>query len=83
MPMLQTRNESLALFLTDLQKNFDVNWRLFWYALISHDGDTLITDPEMIKSVTKDYWSKLYTQQDMSDIPKPWISTQSVVNVWK
>jgi hypothetical protein len=30
-------------------------------ALVSHDGDTLVTDPEMVKSVTKDYWSKLYT----------------------
>ena len=52
-------------------------------ALISHDGDTLVTDPEMIKSVTKDYWSKLYTQQDMPDVPKPWISTPSVVDVRK
>ena len=81
-PMLQTRNESLALFLADLQRNW-CRLAIIQYALISHEGDTLITDPEMIKSVTKDYWSKLYMQQDMPDIPKPWISTQSVVNVWK
>jgi hypothetical protein len=52
-------------------------------ALISHDGDTLVTDPEMVKSVTKDYWSKLYTRQDTPDVPKPWLSTPSVIDVCK
>ena len=50
-------------------------------ALISNDGDTLVTDPEMIKSVTKDYWSKLYKQQDTPNVPKPWLSTPSVVEL--
>ena len=45
------------------------------------DGDTLVTDPEMVKSVTKEYWSKLYTQQDTPDVPKLWLSTPSVVAV--
>ena len=45
------------------------------------DGDTLVTDPEMVKSVMKEYWSKLYTQQDTPDVPKPWLSTPSVVAV--
>ena len=39
--------------------------------LTSVDGDTLVTDPEAIKSVMRDYWSKLYTQQNTPNVPKP------------
>jgi len=52
-------------------------------ALVSHDGDTLVTDPELIKSVTRDYWSKLYMQQNTPNVPKPWLSTPSVTDVRK
>ena len=52
-------------------------------ALTSVDGDTLVTDPEAIKSVMRDYWSKLYTQQNTPDVPKPWLSTPSVIEVYK
>src|SRR5882762_492695 len=52
-------------------------------ALISADSDTLVTDPESVKSLTRDYWSKLYTQQNTPDVPKPWLSTPSVTAVQK
>ena len=52
-------------------------------ALVLHDGDTLVTDLEMVKSVTKDYWSKLYTLQDTPDVPNPWLSMPSVIDVCK
>jgi hypothetical protein len=52
-------------------------------ALNSADGDTLVTDPETVKSVTREYWSKLYTQQDPPDVPKPWLSTPSVIEVYR
>ena len=52
-------------------------------ALISSDSGTLVTDPEMVKSVMREYWSKLYAQQNTPDIPKPWLSTPSVVEVHK
>jgi hypothetical protein len=52
-------------------------------ALNSADSDTLVTDPETVKSVTREYWSKLYTQQNPLDVPKPWLSTPSVIEVHK
>jgi hypothetical protein len=50
-------------------------------ALTSTNGDTLVTDPELVKSTTKDYWSTLYKQQDIPNVPKPWLSTPSVLEV--
>jgi len=52
-------------------------------ALNSADSDTLVTDPETVKSVTREYWSKLYAQQNPPDVPKPWLSTPSVSEVHK
>jgi hypothetical protein len=52
-------------------------------ALNSADSDTLVTDPETVKSVTREYWSKLYAQQNTLDVPKPWLSTPSVITVQK
>src|ERR1700683_4442284 len=51
--------------------------------LNSTNGDTLVTDPETVKSVTREYWSKLYAQQDTPDVPKPWLSTPSVIEVYR
>jgi hypothetical protein len=50
-------------------------------ALNSPDRDMLVTAPETVKTVTKNYWSKLYTQQDTPDVPKPWLSTSSITAV--
>jgi len=50
-------------------------------ALNSPDGDMLITAPEIVKTVTKNYWSKLYMQQDMLNVPKPWLLTLSITEV--
>jgi hypothetical protein len=52
-------------------------------ALTSINGDLLVTDPELVKSTMKDYWSKLYKQQVTPDVPKPWLLTPSVLEVWK
>ena len=52
-------------------------------ALTSTDGDSLVTDLELVKSTTKNYWSKLYKQQVTPDVPKPWLSTPSVLEVRK
>jgi hypothetical protein len=45
--------------------------------------DKLVTEPNTIKSVTKEYWFKLYKQQDTPDIPKPWLNIPSVTEVQK
>ena len=45
--------------------------------------DELVTEPNAIKRVTKEYWSKLYKQQDTPDVPKPWLDTPSVTEVRK
>jgi hypothetical protein len=52
-------------------------------ALTSTDSNTLVTDPEQVKLTTKTYWSKLYECQETPDIPKPWLSTPSVIEIWK
>ena len=52
-------------------------------ALTSTDGNSLVTDPELVKSTMKDYWSKLYKQQVTPDVPKPWLLTPSVLEVQK
>src|SRR5882762_5964037 len=38
-------------------------------ALNSADSDTLVTDPETVKSVTREYWSKLYTSRTHQTYP--------------
>jgi hypothetical protein len=43
--------------------------------------DELITEPNTIKRVMREYWSKLYKQQDTPDVPKPWLDTPSVIKV--
>jgi hypothetical protein len=45
--------------------------------------DELVTEPNTIKRVTKEYWSKLYKQQNTPDVPKPWLNTPSVTEVQK
>jgi len=48
----------------------------------SLDGDDkLVMEPNAIKSVTREYWSKLYKQQDTPDVPKLWLNTPSVTEV--
>jgi hypothetical protein len=43
--------------------------------------DKLVTEPNAIKSVTKEYWSKLYKQQDTPDVPKLWLDSPTVTEV--
>jgi hypothetical protein len=43
--------------------------------------EKLVTEPEDVRSVTREYWSKLYKQQDVPNIPKPWLETPSVTEV--
>jgi hypothetical protein len=50
-------------------------------ALTSTDSNTLVTGLELVKAATKTYWLKLYKQQETPDVPKPWLSTPSVVEV--
>jgi hypothetical protein len=43
--------------------------------------DRLVTKPNAVKSVTQEYWSRLYKQQNTPNVPKPWLDTPSVVEV--
>ena len=53
-------------------------------AVNSLDTDgKLVTELDAVKSVTCEYWSKLYKQQETPDIPKPWLKTPSVTEVRK
>ena len=53
-------------------------------AVNSLDTDgKLVTEPDAVKSVTCEYWSKLYKQQEIPYVPKPWLKTPSVTEVQK
>ena len=48
----------------------------------SLDGEEkLVTDANAVKSVTCKYWSKLYKQQEVPNVPKPWLVTALVTEV--
>ena len=62
-------------------KNF-YKWSLdFGLPGVIGADDELITEPNTIKGVTREYWSKLYKQQDTPDVPKPRLDTPSVTEV--
>ncbi|KAJ7853589.1 hypothetical protein B0H13DRAFT_2358865 [Mycena leptocephala] len=42
-----------------------------------HPGD----DPEAVKQLTRDYWSNLYTHEPAPAIPKPWLTTKSILDI--
>ena len=45
------------------------------------DADKLICDPEGVKSMTREYFSRLYDQSQVPDLLKPWLDTPSVKEV--
>ena len=43
--------------------------------------EKIVTEPDTVKNVTCEYWSKLCRQQEIPDVPKPWLKTPSVTEV--
>ena len=43
--------------------------------------EKLICDPEGVKSMTRDYFTRLYDHSGVPEIPKPWLTTLLVVDV--
>ena len=43
--------------------------------------EELVTEPDKVKGVSQEYWSKLYRQQKIPDVPKLWLETPSVLEV--
>lgn len=53
-------------------------------AVNSLDADEkLVTETNAVKIVTCEYWSKLYKQQDVPEVPKPWLKSPSIIEVRK
>ncbi|KAJ6579403.1 hypothetical protein B0H10DRAFT_2235745 [Mycena sp. CBHHK59/15] len=44
-------------------------------------SDSIVSDPEGVKKITREYWSKLYTHEPTPTIPKPWLTTKSVLDI--
>ncbi|KAJ7368522.1 hypothetical protein DFH08DRAFT_947426 [Mycena albidolilacea] len=42
-------------------------------------SDLLVSDPSEVKKLTCEYWSSLYTHDPPPNIPKPWLTTKSVL----
>ena len=52
--------------------------------LVMNDIDSpekLICDPEGVKSMTRKYFTRLYNHSGVPELPKPWLTTPSVVDV--
>ena len=52
--------------------------------LVVNDLDTpqkLICDPEGVKSTTREYFTRLYDHSGVPQLPKPWLTTPSIVDV--
>jgi hypothetical protein len=52
--------------------------------LVVNDLDSpqkLICDPEGVKSTTRKYFTRLYDHSGIPELPKPWLTTPSVVDV--
>ena len=45
------------------------------------DAEKLICDPEGVKSTTRKYFMKLYDHSRVPELPKPWLTTPSVIDV--
>ena len=43
--------------------------------------EKLICDPEGVKSMTRDYFTRLSDHSGVPELPKPWLTTPSVVDV--
>jgi hypothetical protein len=52
-------------------------------AVNTTDNDVLVTEPKLVKLATREYWSKLYSQQETPDVPKLWLLTLLVIAIHK
>jgi len=43
--------------------------------------EKLICDPEGVKSTMREYFTRLYDHSGVPELPKPWLTTPSVVDV--
>jgi hypothetical protein len=43
-------------------------------------GD-VVTEPEKVKGITRNYFQELYHHKDLPDLPKPWMQLPSVTDV--
>ncbi|KAJ7708992.1 hypothetical protein B0H17DRAFT_1191498 [Mycena rosella] len=46
-------------------------------------SDKLVSDPSSVKRVSREYWSNLYHHNLPPNIPKPWLTTKSVLAIQK
>jgi hypothetical protein len=44
-------------------------------------SDLLVSNPSEVKKLTRNYWSSLYTHDTSPNIPKPWLTTKSVLKI--
>jgi hypothetical protein len=44
-------------------------------------SDRLVSDPTEVKAISRQYWSDLYQHNTPPDIPKPWLTTPSVLDI--
>ncbi|KAJ7176388.1 hypothetical protein C8R43DRAFT_1057609 [Mycena crocata] len=44
-------------------------------------SDKLVSDPETVKEISREYWSTLYDHKPPPMIPKPWLTSKSVVAI--
>ena len=78
------RNQISAALKGGSTKKLVQSYPFILLPLVVNDLDSpekLICDPEGVKMTTRDYFTRLYDHSRVPDLPKPWLTTPSVVNV--
>jgi hypothetical protein len=44
-------------------------------------SDQIASDPTEVKNITRQYWSELYAHELPPNVPKPWLTTKSVLKI--
>jgi hypothetical protein len=44
-------------------------------------SDKLVSNPDAVKEITREYWSSLYHHEELPDMAKPWLTTKSVIEI--
>ena len=81
---LSARNQISAALKGGSTKKLVQSFPFIPFPLVVNDLDSpqeLICDPEGVKSTTREYFMRLYDHSGVPELPKPWLTTPSVVDV--
>ena len=81
---LSAKNQILGALKGGSTKKLIQSYPFIPLPLVVNDLDMpqkLICDPEGVKSTTREYFTRLYDHSGVPELPKPWLTTPSVIDV--